>query len=235
MQNADVWARPFAAVVLAAVAAAALAGCDWLLEPDTVPPTCQITSPVDSSSVTGTVTTAATAYDSVGVDRVEFYADGALVGIDSSAPYSASWDATSQSEGTWHSLSCIAYDVAENQGYSDTVVVVIGAIGPTSVYHGELEVTPGVARWLYFRAATGDTLTGDLQVVSGGTLTRFAWLDSVNHRKFLNSEPYDVVFEANSFAQASVSQAAAAAGKQYLLFVNDNPATVKCWVRLVLE
>jgi len=82
---------------------------------------------------------------------------------------------------------------------------------------------------------TGDTLAGDLQVVAGGTLTRFAWMDSTNHQKFLNSEPYSVVFEADSFAQKSVSQTVTAAGRQYLLFVNNNSATVKCWVRLVLE
>jgi hypothetical protein len=227
--------RRLAALVAGLVALAVVAGCDWLPGLDTTPPTCQITSPADSASVNGTVAVAATASDSVGVERVEFYADGSLVGIDSSAPYSGSWDATSQSEGTWHSLSCIAYDAAENKGYSDTIAVVIGALGPTSVYHGELDVESGVASWLWFRAAAGDTLAGDLQVVSGGTLTRFAWLDSVNQSRFLNSEPYDVVFEATGLTQTSVNQAVTAPGRQYLLFVNDNSATVTCWVRLELE
>lgn len=228
-------AARLAAVVVALAMVTVFIGCDWLLGLDMTPPTCQVTSPADSASVNGMVTVAATAFDSVGVERVEFYADGTLVGADSLGPYSASWDATSKAEGTWHSLSCIAYDAAQNRGYSDTIAVVIGAIGPTSVYHGELEVTPGVARWVLFRAAVGDTLTGDLQVVVGGTLTRFAWLDSVNHRKFLNSEPYSTVFEANSFVQTSVNQAVTASGRQYLLFVNNNSAAVKCWVRLVLE
>lgn len=228
-------AASLAAAVAALVTLTVLVGCDWLLDLDTTPPTCQITSPADSASVNGTVNVAATAFDSVGVERVEFYADGVLVGTDSLSPYSASWDATSQAEGTWHSLGCIAYDAAQNKGYSDTIAVVIGAIGPTSVYHGELEIAPGVARWVLFRAAVGDTLAGDLQVVSGGTLTRFAWLDSVNHRKFLNSEPYSTVFEARSFAQTSVKQAVTASGKQYLLFANSNSADVKCWVRLALE
>jgi len=222
-------------VAIGLAAMAVFAGCDWLLGLDTTPPTCRITSPADSASVNGTVTIAATAFDSIGVERVEFYVDGALVGTDSLAPYSASWDATSQSQGTWHSLSCTAGDAAGNKGYSDTIAVVIGALGPTSVYHGELEVAPGVASWVWFRAAAGDTLAGDLQVVAGGTLTRFAWMDSTNHQKFLNSEPYSVVFEADSFAQKSVSQTVTAAGRQYLLFVNNNSATVKCWVRLVLE
>jgi hypothetical protein len=235
MQKAEVRARRFTAILFAAAAAAALAGCDWLLGLDSTPPTCQITSPADSASVNGTVTIAAAAADSVGVERVEFYADGSLIGTDSSVPYSASWDATSKSEGTWHSLSCIAYDDAQNQGYSDTIAVVIGAIGPTSVYHGELDVASGVANWLWFRAAVGDTLTGDLQVVSGGRLTRFAWLDSVNYSKFLNSEPYSAVFEADSFAQTSVSQEVPTSGRHYLLFVNNNSTTVECWVRLVVE
>jgi hypothetical protein len=72
------------------------AGCEWLLGLDTTPPTCQISSPADSSLVNGLVSIAATATDSIGVERVEFYVDGSLVGTDSSSPYAGSWDASGQ-------------------------------------------------------------------------------------------------------------------------------------------
>jgi hypothetical protein len=212
-----------------------VAGCEWLLGLDTTPPTCQITSPTDSASVSGVVPIAATASDSVGVDRVEFYADGSLVGTDSSSPYAGSWDASALAEGTWHSLSCIAYDLDGNKGYSDTLAVVVAGVGERSVYHGEVEVEAGYARSVSFNATAGDTLGGDVQVVSGGMLTKFLWLDQNNYTKFAASQPYTALFEKDNFTQASLRQAVPSTGKFYLAFANGGSATVKCWVRFVLE
>jgi hypothetical protein len=228
-------AARLAAVAVGLAAMAVFAGCDWLLGLDTIPPTCQVTSPADSASVNGAVQIAVTATDSVGVERVEFFADGSLVGTDSSMPYSASWNASALAEGSWHSLNCIAYDVAQNKGYSDTIAVVIAATGQRSVYHGELEVAAGVARSVSFDAVGGDTLEGDVQVVSGGALTKFVWLDSANYLKFANAQPYTALFEKDNFTQTSLRQAVQAAGKYYLAFANGGGATVKCWARFVLE
>lgn len=219
----------------AALALVLFAGCEWLLGFDTTPPTCQITSPTDSASVNGVVPLAATAFDSVGIDRVGFYVDGSLVGTDSSSPYSAGWDASGETEGSWHSLSCIAYDLDGNKGYSDTVAVVITGVGQRSVYHGELEVAPGYARAVSFNATAGDTLAGDVQIVSGGTLTKFVWLDQDNYTKFAGAQPYTALFEKDNLAQASLRQAVPSTGKYYLAFANGGSATVKCWVRFVLE
>ena len=212
-----------------------VARCDWLPGFDPNPPICRITSPADFSSVNGLVAISATATDSVGVERVEFYADGSLVGTDSTVPYSASWDASGFAAGSPHWLSCAAYDPAQNKGYSDTIEVVIGVIGQQSVFHGELEVTGGTARSVSFDAGAGDTLVGDVQVVSGGALAKFAWLDSANYRKFTSSQPYTALFEASNLMQASVSQPVPAAGRHYLVFANGSSATVTCWARFVLE
>jgi len=223
-------------VLLAAFAGlVAFAGCDWLLGQDTTPPTCQITSPADSASVNGVVTMAATATDSVGVERVEFYADGTLVGTDSFTPYSASWDASALAEGSWHSLSCIAYDAAQNKGYSDTIAVVIAGIGQTSVYHGELDVTARGREAVWFNAHVGDTLAGQVLVVSGGTLSSFMWMDSDNYQKYITNKSYTVLFQQDNFSQMSMRQGVASAGKLYLVFANAGNSAVKCWARFVLE
>jgi len=222
--------------LLAAFAALVLfAGCDWLLGLDTTPPTCQITSPADSGSVSGAVQIAATATDSVGVERVEFYADGSLVGTDSSSPYSASWDASALADRSWHYLSCIAYDAAQNKGYSDTVAVEIAASGQTSVYHGEIDVTAQGRQSVWFDAAVGDTLAGYVQVVSGGTLSSFMWMDKVNYQKYIANQSYTALFRKDSFSQMSMKQAVASAGRFYLVFVNNTNSSVTCWARFVLE
>nr|WP_235216584.1 Ig-like domain-containing protein [Archangium violaceum] len=59
---------------------------------DTLAPTVSITAPAQSARLRGTVQISANASDSVGVARVEFYVDGALMGTDTSAPYAVSWD-----------------------------------------------------------------------------------------------------------------------------------------------
>jgi hypothetical protein len=225
-------------LVAGLVVLAVFGGCDLLnslLGTDTTPPTCQITSPADSASVSGAVQIAATATDSVGVGRVEFYADGSLVGADSSSPYSGSWDASSLAEGSWHALSCIAYDAAQNKGYSDTVAVEIGAAGQRSVYHGELDVAAHAREHVQFVAQTGDTLTGEVQVVSGGTLSIFMWLDQDNYQKFVASQPYTEIYRSDNITQASVQPTVISAGTYYLVLVDNASATVKCWVRFVLE
>jgi len=185
--------------------------------------------------VIGVVPIAAIASDSVGVDRVEFYADGLLVGTDTSPSYSASWDASSKTEGSWHSLSCIAYDLNGNKGYSDTVAVVIGGVGWTSVYHGELDVAAHGREAVPFDAVVGDTLAGDAQVVSGGTLSSFMWLDDDNYQKYIGGQQYTVLFQQDNFAQMTMRQAVASSGGFYLVFVNAGNSAVKCWARFVLE
>ncbi len=226
-------------VILAASAALVLfAGCDLLdslLGTDTTPPTCQITSPADSTSVNGVVPLAATAFDSIGVDRVEFYADGSRVSADSFSPYSASWDVSGLAEGTWHSVSCIAYDLAGNKGYSDTVVVEIAAVGQRSVYHGELDVQAHAREVVSFDAHPGDTLTGDAQVVAGGTLSTFLWLDQDNYQKYIANQSYTALFQQNNFSQMSMRQGVATSGKFYLVFANATSSAVSCWARFVLE
>jgi hypothetical protein len=221
--------------VLSAAALMLVAGCDWLFSLDKVPPECRMTSPADSAAVNGVVNIQATATDSVGVDRVEFYVDGGPVATDSFSPYSASWDASGQAEGTWHTLSCIAYDLAQNKGYSDTVSVQIQGIGQTSVYHGELTVQPGHWTSVEFDALAGDTLTGDIQVVTGGALSSFMWLDEVNYDEFRANRAYTAVFERDNFTQMSMSQAVTAPGEFHLVFVNTGSGSVKCWARFVLE
>jgi len=223
------------AVLAGLVAMALFAGCDWLFSLDKTPPTCQITSPADSGLVNGLVSIAATATDSFGVERVEFYADGTLVGTDSSSPYAGTWDASGQAERSRHTLSCIAYDLAQNKGYSDTVTVEIVGVGQTSVYHGELDVAAHGREAVQFDAQVGDTLAGDAQVASGGALSSFMWLDNDNYQKYVVNQAYTALFQRDTFAQMSMRQAVPAAGSYHIVFVNAGNAIVTCWARFVLE
>ena len=102
---------------------------------DTTPPTASLTAPANGSTVSGTTTLSATASDNVAVDHVNFLVDGSIVGSDSSAPYSISWNSASVADGV-HAFSARAFDTADNQGTSSdnsvTVSNVLDTTPPTS-------------------------------------------------------------------------------------------------------
>jgi hypothetical protein len=102
---------------------------------DTTAPSVNITSPTSGSTVSGTsVSFNVDATDNIGVTKVEFYVDGALLpnGTEVSSPYTASWDSTTYSNST-HTLSAKAYDLAGNVGNSSSVIVNVNNITPTPI------------------------------------------------------------------------------------------------------
>ncbi len=62
---------------------------------DAAPPTVSVTSPTNGSKVSGAVSVTADAADDTGVARVEFRINGRLIGTDTTAPYSMTWNAPS--------------------------------------------------------------------------------------------------------------------------------------------
>ena len=89
------------------------------------PPAVSITNPSDGATVSGTVSVTADASDDNGVSQVEFFVDGASIGVDSdgSDGWSASWDTTAYADGA-HAASATATDSA-GQTANDSVSVTV--------------------------------------------------------------------------------------------------------------
>jgi len=88
-------------------------------------PTVAVTSPLDGSLVTGTVTIEATATDNRGVAGVQFFVDGSPVGLeDWGAPYSIDWTTTGTPDGA-HVLTAVARDTSGNSAISAPVTVTL--------------------------------------------------------------------------------------------------------------
>lgn len=98
---------------------------------DGVPPTATLTAPTGGTTVSGNVALAATASDNIGVERVEFLLDGALIGNDATAPYGATWNSATASNGA-HTLHARAVDLAGNTGASAPVGVTVTGGGQTA-------------------------------------------------------------------------------------------------------
>ena len=94
---------------------------------DTQLPTASISAPLGSATVTGTATVSVNAADNVGVARVELRVNGALLGTDTAAPYSFSWDTTKVASATAN-LVATAYDAAGNAGNSAVVYVTVSNV-----------------------------------------------------------------------------------------------------------
>jgi subtilisin family serine protease len=144
---------------------------------DTTPPTTSITSPANGATVSGTVTVSASASDAGGVTRVEVYADGGLVGSDTTAPYQVAWNTASVANGN-HALQTRAYDAAGNVGSSALVSVTVSNAsgGGQLLVNGGFEgsaspwVLSGSAAWSTGgnqHSGTGYTLVGGANSTSG--------------------------------------------------------------------
>ena len=91
---------------------------------DTTPPVVSLTAPADGATVSGTTPLTAGASDNVGVTRVDFLVDGAVVGSATAAPWQASWDTSSVPDGS-HAVEARAQDAAGNTGTSAVAHVTV--------------------------------------------------------------------------------------------------------------
>ncbi|MFY0574783.1 Ig-like domain-containing protein [Cystobacter fuscus] len=94
-----------------------------------VDPVVSLTAPTHNARARGSVMVTATASSAQPVERVEFYADGALLGTDTSAPYEVSWDSTAVADGA-HMLIARAYDIGGHVGTSPAVGVNVDNTSP---------------------------------------------------------------------------------------------------------
>jgi peptidoglycan/xylan/chitin deacetylase (PgdA/CDA1 family) len=94
-----------------------------LIQIDTQAPSVAITSPANGSTVKGNVKITASAGDALsGVVRVEFYANGVLIGSKSGSPYFTAWQTNKLPRGQY-TLTAVAYDAAGNSATSAPVIV----------------------------------------------------------------------------------------------------------------
>ena len=126
------------------------------------PPTVSITSPVSGATVSGTINVAASATDSAGVAKVEFYLDNSLQATDTSSPYTWTWNTTSAANGS-HTIMAKAYDAAGNAATASRTVTVSNAGGGSGLTpSGPITVTGQtgvVIQGLHVTNPNGDCVT----------------------------------------------------------------------------
>ena len=100
---------------------------------DVTNPQVTITSPTNNSDVTGEVGISIEASDSgTGIARVEIYISSTLVANDTAAPYSYTWDTTTESDG----LYTILVRVVDNAGNVEEKSIVVNVVNASSTTTG---------------------------------------------------------------------------------------------------
>jgi lysozyme family protein len=130
-------ARAFDTAGNQATSAARTVTVSGTMPTDTTPPAVALTSPAAGATVSGTVAITADATDASGIARVEFLANGAIVGTDTAAPYSTQWDTSTFSGSV--TLAANAVDNAGNIATSASRQVTVAAPVTNLLQNASLE------------------------------------------------------------------------------------------------
>ena len=130
-------------------------------------PTVSITAPPGGSTVSGTITVAASASDDVQIAGVQFRVDGTNLGSeDTSAPYSVSWASSSLPNGT-HTITAVARDSVGQTTTSEPVSVTVSNTAPPP--------PTGLVASYSLNAASGTTIVDASGNGNSGTISGAAW------------------------------------------------------------
>ncbi|MGH7158349.1 MAG: fibronectin type III domain-containing protein [Candidatus Saccharimonadales bacterium] len=146
-------------------AQSAAASVTMPVPPDDESPQVALTEPTDGAVVRGTVSLKATATDNVAVNRIEFLADGQLLGSDTTSPYELALDTTTLTNNS-HTITATAFDASDNSASAQIAINVDNeapgaptGLSATAVSHSQIN--------LAWTASTGDV--DHYKIFRGGT------------------------------------------------------------------
>src|SRR6266446_7766789 len=161
-----------------------------------------ITSPGSGSTVANTVPVSASVsiVGSLTVASVQFKLDGANLGaLDTSAPYSVSWNTTTAGNGS-HTLTAVARDILGVQYTSNPVTVTVANTAPPPPPPPADTTPPTVS---ITSPANGATISGTVTVTASasdnvGVVGVQFQLDRINGGAEVTSAPYSITFDTTT-------------------------------------
>lgn len=132
-----------------------ITGCEEATEPDNTPPVVTLTSPVNGTVLSQSITITPVISDESSIKTAYFLVDGDTVITDFNAPFTFLWNVGFWADGNQHSILIIAVDAANNSGQSALINVTVSAdatlsIQPKSPSDGqELEENAAVTFFWY--------------------------------------------------------------------------------------
>ena len=140
------------------------------------PPTVAVVNPKEGDYLAGTVTLQADAVDDRGIEKVEFFVDGALLGADTVGTdgWSFDWDTTTpSSEGSsegGHTIRAKATDTGSNNTVSAEVGVTVDNVPPSVEFLNPIDATIVSGRVVVKAKATDINPITQVEFLVDGTL-----------------------------------------------------------------
>jgi hypothetical protein len=173
--------------------------------------------------VSGTVAVSATGSDDVGVTRVEFFANGVLVGKSAGPTYMVSWHTAALPNGPV-TLMARALDGARNQADSPTIQITVDNVPPVVTLHPSPQTVTAGQTASFSAAASGTPAPGvqwQMSADGGGsfndvlgatsTTLSFSAYESDNGKRyravFMNSSGAAITTEATLYVNPSLPAA----------------------------
>jgi Big-like domain-containing protein len=151
---------------------------------DTAPPAVSLLAPADGSTVFGSVSISASAWDDRAVAGVQFQLDGANLGARQTTPrFGMTWDSRTVANGT-HSIAAIATDGAGNASSAFAAVSVANRPVIAAVSATSLSTTSESIAWTTDVAATSVVDSSAKRQPNGGSVSDPALVTS--HRATLS-------------------------------------------------
>jgi hypothetical protein len=138
---------------------------------DTTAPTATVTAPVSGASVSGTVAVTASGTDNAGVTGMTLKIDGTQVATSTSGSLSYSWNTSTLTAGSSHSLVASSSDACGNVGTSSTVTVTIAGGATFTDPTGNPGFEAGVPPTPWSETGTYEEVqTGSATAIDGATV-----------------------------------------------------------------
>jgi uncharacterized protein (TIGR03118 family) len=195
------------------------------------PPVVALTTP--AGTLSGTVTLSAAVQDPIGISKVDFFANAALIGTATTAPYTLSWATTTVADGSV-SLVATATDKDGNVGSSAPAVVsVANAAPPPQVTLTQLQTQIFTPICSVCHNGVGSALPGVQNLTAGNTFANVVNVASIEAPTLSRIKPGD---PGNSYLVQKIQGAAGISGSRMPLGCGSvaNPCLDAATINLVV-
>lgn len=165
---------------------------------------------VPTGPLKGTVVLSATATTPLAIAKVEFLAGATVIGSDTTAPYSISWDTTTVADGSV-SLTARATDSDGNVGTSAATVVTVQNVAPPTVTLSQLQTDVFTPICSVCHNGNGSSLPGVQNLTAGHTFGNIVNVDSIEQPSLKRIKPGD---PDNSYLIRKIEGAAGISGSR---------------------
>jgi len=109
--------------------------CEDPEDPDSTPPVVSIQSPLSGETVSEIVTIIVSTSDNEEIEKVEYFIDDSLHFTDFKEPYEYSWNTSTLSDNSQHTVKVISYDTSDNSTESQPILLTVDNSNsyPTSI------------------------------------------------------------------------------------------------------